>query len=112
MTVSYTHLRAHETDSYIVCRLLLEKKKENFELFYIFPPFFLTLTLTPKHPPYLNPDPHVPPLLPHTSLSLSSLTLSFSLLPDSLAAELLHQPLAGHPCATTPQPIFPFALVR
>src|SRR5664279_82634 len=25
-TVSYTHLRAHETDSYIVCRLLLEKK--------------------------------------------------------------------------------------
>ena len=27
--VSYTHLRAHETDSYLVCRLLLEKKKEN-----------------------------------------------------------------------------------
>src|SRR5665647_3889162 len=26
MTVSYTHLRAHETDSYLVCRLLLEKK--------------------------------------------------------------------------------------
>ena len=25
MTVSYTHLRAHETDSYLVCRLLLEK---------------------------------------------------------------------------------------
>src|SRR5665647_1999784 len=25
-TVSYTHLRAHETDSYLVCRLLLEKK--------------------------------------------------------------------------------------
>ena len=24
-TVSYTHLRAHETDSYRVCRLLLEK---------------------------------------------------------------------------------------
>src|SRR5664279_800107 len=24
ITVSYTHLRAHETDSYIVCRLLLE----------------------------------------------------------------------------------------
>ena len=23
--VSYTHLRAHETDSYLVCRLLLEK---------------------------------------------------------------------------------------
>src|SRR5665647_3754792 len=27
--VSYTHLRAHETDSYLVCRLLLEKKKSN-----------------------------------------------------------------------------------
>ena len=25
-SVSYTHLRAHETDSYLVCRLLLEKK--------------------------------------------------------------------------------------
>src|SRR5680860_1380742 len=25
---SYTHLRAHETDSYLVCRLLLEKKKK------------------------------------------------------------------------------------
>ena len=24
---SYTHLRAHETDSDLVCRLLLEKKK-------------------------------------------------------------------------------------
>ena len=28
--VSYTHLRAHETDSYLVCRLLLEKKNEIF----------------------------------------------------------------------------------
>ena len=27
--VSYTHLRAHETDSYLECRLLLEKKKNN-----------------------------------------------------------------------------------
>src|SRR5664279_2577076 len=26
--VSYTHLRAHETDSYLVCRLLLEKKNK------------------------------------------------------------------------------------
>ena len=26
MPVPYTHLRAHETDSYIVCRLLLETK--------------------------------------------------------------------------------------
>ena len=28
--VSYTHLRAHETDSYLVCRLLLEKKKNTY----------------------------------------------------------------------------------
>ena len=29
--VSYTHLRAHETDSYLVCRLLLEKNcKQSF----------------------------------------------------------------------------------
>ena len=26
-SVSYTHLRAHETDSYLVCRLLLEKRQ-------------------------------------------------------------------------------------
>src|SRR5678815_5540427 len=26
-TVSYTHLRAHETPAHLVCRLLLEKKK-------------------------------------------------------------------------------------
>ena len=31
MPVSYTHLRAHETDSYLVCRLLLEKKKKKKE---------------------------------------------------------------------------------
>src|SRR5665647_857684 len=29
VAVSYTHLRAHETDSYLVCRLLLEKQKTN-----------------------------------------------------------------------------------
>src|SRR5665647_958298 len=29
--VSYTHLRAHETDSYLVCRLLLEKKKKTIK---------------------------------------------------------------------------------
>ena len=28
-SVSYTHLRAHETDSYLVCRLLLEKKNKH-----------------------------------------------------------------------------------
>ena len=27
ITVSYTHLRAHETEADLVCRLLLEKKK-------------------------------------------------------------------------------------
>src|SRR5665647_3660448 len=31
LPVSYTHLRAHETDSYLVCRLLLEKKKKNYK---------------------------------------------------------------------------------
>ena len=30
--VSYTHLRAHETDSYLVCRLLLEKKKKKYTM--------------------------------------------------------------------------------
>mgnify|MGYP007112056283 CR=1 FL=1 len=30
--VSYTHLRAHETVLDIVCRLLLEKKKNNYTL--------------------------------------------------------------------------------
>src|SRR5665647_3810453 len=32
--VSYTHLRAHETDSYLVCRLLLEKKKTIISIHY------------------------------------------------------------------------------
>ena len=31
ISVSYTHLRAHETDSYLVCRLLLEKKKNSMQ---------------------------------------------------------------------------------
>src|SRR5680860_1741165 len=29
LPVSHTHLRAHETDSHLVCRLLLEKKKKS-----------------------------------------------------------------------------------
>ena len=39
--VSYTHLRAHETGSYLVCRLLLEKKKkkERTLRFEITPPY-------------------------------------------------------------------------
>ena len=36
--VSYTHLRAHETDSYLVCRLLLEKKKLTLSLIHISEP--------------------------------------------------------------------------
>src|SRR5664279_4341787 len=33
-SVSYTHLRAHETDSYLVCRLLLEKNGDHRDLHY------------------------------------------------------------------------------
>ena len=31
VAVSYTHLRAHETPEHLVCRLLLEKKKNDYE---------------------------------------------------------------------------------
>ena len=34
--VSYTHLRAHETDSYLVCRLLLEKKNKPISPFALY----------------------------------------------------------------------------
>src|SRR5678815_5827989 len=34
LPVSYTHLRAHETPEHLVCRLLLEKKKNKFKIFY------------------------------------------------------------------------------
>ena len=38
ISVSYTHLRAHETDSYLVCRLLLEKTKNPRDgLLYLMP---------------------------------------------------------------------------
>src|SRR5674536_389046 len=30
-SVSYTHLRAHETPEHLVCRLLLEKKKQKYQ---------------------------------------------------------------------------------
>ena len=33
MSVSYTHLRAHETPEHLVCRLLLEKKKHMRKVF-------------------------------------------------------------------------------
>ena len=35
LAVSYTHLRAHETDSYLVCRLLLEKIQRARRLRYL-----------------------------------------------------------------------------
>eukprot|EP00658_Telonema_sp_P-2_P053289 TRINITY_DN41774_c0_g1_i1.p1 TRINITY_DN41774_c0_g1~~TRINITY_DN41774_c0_g1_i1.p1 ORF type:complete len:100 (-),score=12.84 TRINITY_DN41774_c0_g1_i1:54-353(-) len=35
-SVSYTHLRAHETPEHLVCRLLLEKKKNYFSIFCVF----------------------------------------------------------------------------
>eukprot|EP00658_Telonema_sp_P-2_P069771 TRINITY_DN59159_c0_g1_i1.p2 TRINITY_DN59159_c0_g1~~TRINITY_DN59159_c0_g1_i1.p2 ORF type:complete len:120 (+),score=27.52 TRINITY_DN59159_c0_g1_i1:205-564(+) len=31
VSVSYTHLRAHETPEHLVCRLLLEKKKKSVQ---------------------------------------------------------------------------------
>ena len=36
--VSYTHLRAHETPEHLVCRLLLEKKKNKQALYLTSPP--------------------------------------------------------------------------
>ena len=36
ITVSYTHLRAHETEADLVCRLLLEKKKEEADQMRVF----------------------------------------------------------------------------
>src|SRR5665254_14012 len=35
ISVSYTHLRAHETPEHLVCRLLLEKKKKFFFFFFL-----------------------------------------------------------------------------
>ena len=45
VTVSYTHLRAHETDSYLVCRLLLEKKKKTKRISsrYFFKNFIISI---------------------------------------------------------------------
>src|SRR5674536_375944 len=36
--VSYTHLRAHETPEHLVCRLLLEKKKNTNKNILFIPP--------------------------------------------------------------------------
>ena len=35
--VSYTHLRAHETEADLVCRLLLEKKRTGYTRFWLLP---------------------------------------------------------------------------
>eukprot|EP00658_Telonema_sp_P-2_P068984 TRINITY_DN58031_c0_g1_i1.p1 TRINITY_DN58031_c0_g1~~TRINITY_DN58031_c0_g1_i1.p1 ORF type:complete len:120 (+),score=9.42 TRINITY_DN58031_c0_g1_i1:149-508(+) len=35
LPVSYTHLRAHETPEHLVCRLLLEKKKNKLTQYHI-----------------------------------------------------------------------------
>ena len=48
-SVSYTHLRAHETDSYLVCRLLLEKKKQNRKQSSRIHGIELTLRLIVRH---------------------------------------------------------------
>ena len=41
VAVSYTHLRAHETDSYLVCRLLLEKNVHILSVILFFYLFFI-----------------------------------------------------------------------
>ena len=43
MSVSYTHLRAHETREDLVCRLLLEKKRTGYTRFWLLPFFFPSL---------------------------------------------------------------------
>src|SRR5678815_3916211 len=43
-SVSYTHLRAHETPEHLVCRLLLEKKKKKKIFFF----FFLMIRRPPR----------------------------------------------------------------
>src|SRR5678816_4327159 len=45
ISVSYTHLRAHETPEHLVCRLLLEKKKK--KLFYVYFFFFFLMIRRP-----------------------------------------------------------------
>ncbi len=48
-TVPYTHFRAHETGSNLVCRLLLEKKNSFYIILYlnIYLPHLYTTLLTP-----------------------------------------------------------------
>ncbi|WDT38002.1 hypothetical protein PVA38_11135 [Streptococcus pneumoniae D39] len=54
-TVSYTHLRAHETVLDLVCRLLLEKKKyflHTFCVLFFLSPLILFTLLYPSSPQY------------------------------------------------------------
>ena len=44
--VSYTHLRAHETVLDLVCRLLLEKKKQSKKMRQLFPTLYNNTFLT------------------------------------------------------------------
>ena len=47
--VSYTHLRAHETVLDLVCRLLLEKKKDATCIIYLFLTIILHVITTSQH---------------------------------------------------------------
>ena len=54
-SVSYTHLRAHETPEHLVCRLLLEKK-HNFQMQF-----------SNQHQQSYNNNPNITPLPPSTN---------------------------------------------
>ena len=60
ITVSYTHLRAHETVLDLVCRLLLEKKKRKNYNYHIshktpHPYLFSQLNTPPPYPRHTHP---------------------------------------------------------
>ena len=60
MSVSYTHLRAHETGRNLVCRLLLEKKKKKLTTIHISKPTILWLQyhfIHRQHTPPLHNQP-------------------------------------------------------
>ena len=55
LPVSYTHLRAHETRSNLVCRLLLEKNKKNdFLRFFSFVETFHLKTMQSIYTPTMK----------------------------------------------------------
>ena len=83
--VSYTHLRAHETLRYLVCRLLLEKKKRtsatctwnvalpeaDFPLFFI---LMMMITISTIHTTMITMTAAAPPTAPPTKAKLDSLS--------------------------------------